>query len=322
MLAETRAAEINKGNFGVCEIHQTQRYWPLTGWSAGEYETSDGRLFYAPPDAELLPEGWQWMNDWSVDVKSCPRQCDKEGWSYAASLDKLVEAMERGLAKGEKSTLSIVRRRRFTRSRIAISYSTQESIYTHMEMLGSMSGALRLAITERQREFAAFKNHEKVRSLHCRSGYYRINNQIYAFMAILKDYCDRLIKLSVFLSEIGEIETDYAARMKNVANALRFQRSKKENKERRRQVSRPQQMLESFIALPFSASSSSSARKNKDKVVRQQIPPPIEEYFSMQVLTKTYSRLSAHFSITDFPPDASNFFFCIRTITPGGIRRV
>ena len=262
---------VSKSNFGVVAVHETQRYWPLTGWSGSQFETSDGKIFFSISETEILPVGWHWMSEWSVD-RSCPWQCDREGWSYAATYETLVEAMEGGLALGEMSALSGVRRRRFTRSRIATSYSVRKSINSRMELLSGMSDVLEDAIGERQRESLDLKIYEKARSAHCRSCYFQINNQIYAHMSILKDYCDRLIKLSVFLAEIGEIETEYAQRMHHIANALLFRRVTKEGKGLNQARTR-QEILESSVSEP-----ESSVRKGSGL-----LPRPIEEYVSVSL---------------------------------------
>ena len=45
-----------------------------------------------------------------------------------------------------------------------------------------------------------------------------------------KDYREKLIKLSVFLTDISEIESEYAERMRHVGNSLRYQRVGKAKK--------------------------------------------------------------------------------------------
>ena len=49
-------------SFAMTEVYQTQRYYPLAGWSKNgrkQYCTQSGVLFDSLPDEEILPDGWK-----------------------------------------------------------------------------------------------------------------------------------------------------------------------------------------------------------------------------------------------------------------------
>ena len=169
----------------------------------------------------------QWTNDWQIDKRKSYGSCDENGWYYAPSVGKLEEDMSKGTASGSASTLSIIRRRRYTRSRICVSYTIRETINSQMKLLNDTHTMLESTLYCRQQECSAFKDYERARISRCKTGYFRINSQISSYMLSIKDYREKLIKLSVFLTEISEIESEYAERIRHVGSSLRYQRGMK-----------------------------------------------------------------------------------------------
>ncbi|KAK0393852.1 hypothetical protein QR680_000432 [Steinernema hermaphroditum] len=98
----------------VVDTFENQRWYPGLGWSTHTLPTD--RWAYSNRDGtEPLPfesfdmpsEGWRWEVPWMVDTP--PKGSDKQGWEYAFNFGMVF--------KPTCSATSLVRRRRWTRSR-------------------------------------------------------------------------------------------------------------------------------------------------------------------------------------------------------------
>ena len=150
--------------------------------------------------------------------------CDEDGWSYAPSIEILEEDISKGTATGSASTLSMVRRRRHTRSRVCVSSVIRETIKRQMKLLHDQHAMLESTLKNRQSEFIELKDYEKARISRCKTGYFLINGQVSRCMLTIKDYREKLLKLSVFLTEVNEIESKYAEKLRHVGSSLRCER--------------------------------------------------------------------------------------------------
>jgi hypothetical protein len=219
----SRKLKYDKSAFSIEEIWQTQRYWPITGWSTtgkGQFETTNRKTFDDLPNKEILPQGWEWMNEWTVDKSNSFGECDEDGWTYAPTMESLLEAYSNGKTVGEMTALSLVRRRRFIRSRICISFSLRESIESRMKLLMDTSQLLESHLKDKKEEFIALKEYEKARSLICRSGYSRISNEAQRYILGLKTFLEKLTQLYEFLVEKTTIEYEYSKSIRGLCKML------------------------------------------------------------------------------------------------------
>ncbi len=153
------------------------------------------------------------MSEWQIDRSHHCGECDEDGWSYAPTLELLVDAMSQGKAFGQMNSISLVRRRRYTRSCICISHSIRNKISSRMDVLQEKHSQLEATLKSKRGEFISIKEYEIIRSSRCKNGYFMINNQISAYLSMIKEYRESLVNLGKFLKEVNEIESEYAHRM-------------------------------------------------------------------------------------------------------------
>ena len=63
-----------------------------------------------------LEPGWEWVSELQVDKSKRYGSPDDEGWMYGISFESLIDQIKSGKAE-EQTAASIVRRRRFVRSK-------------------------------------------------------------------------------------------------------------------------------------------------------------------------------------------------------------
>ena len=63
-----------------------------------------------------LESGWEWVSELQVDKSRRYGAPDEEGWMYGVSFESLIDQMNAGKAE-EQTASSLVRRRRFVRSK-------------------------------------------------------------------------------------------------------------------------------------------------------------------------------------------------------------
>lgn len=117
------SSETRSRNIMVEEVFQNQRYQPISGWGnkwhgfptndPGHWSTRDfsysSKDFFEPP----LSPGWKWASGWTIDK---PQFVDVDGWAYGPDYHSL-KWPPMSLKSGTKSTVDVVRRRRWIRTR-------------------------------------------------------------------------------------------------------------------------------------------------------------------------------------------------------------
>jgi hypothetical protein len=214
------------------EVWQTQRYWPIKGWtslsgfsSAPQYENLYGKVYEKLPNQELLADGWQWINEWSVDMSKSFGECDVDGWTYAATLDGLLEAFSNGNTCGEMTALSLVRRRRYVRHRICISQKVIGDMQSRIEILSAMSRNLKLALAAKEKELIIFQNYEKARLTVSKSGFHRINVETIQYIQDTRGVMRAGQRLLDYLLEKYQLDAEYASRLSRLSNSKLCARS-------------------------------------------------------------------------------------------------
>ena len=70
-----------------------------------------------------LEPGWEWVSELQVDKSKRYGSPDEEGWMYGISFESLIDQIKSGKAE-EQTAASIVRRRRFVRSKKCVAPGT------------------------------------------------------------------------------------------------------------------------------------------------------------------------------------------------------
>jgi len=108
------------------EVFEHQRYIPLKGWSDKHLMVTERRRWskrdgsasandidkFCYCGAVLLPEGWRWDGEWSVEIG---HHCDGKGWGFGTSFLDLSYPFSPG--RGSMGRASFVRMRRWVRRR-------------------------------------------------------------------------------------------------------------------------------------------------------------------------------------------------------------
>jgi hypothetical protein len=108
------------------EAFEHQRYIPVKGWSDKHLMATERRRWskrdgsasakdideFCYRAAVLLPEGWRWDGEWSVEVG---HHCDGQGWAFGTSFLDLSYPFPPG--RGSMGRASFVRMRRWVRRR-------------------------------------------------------------------------------------------------------------------------------------------------------------------------------------------------------------
>ena len=117
------------GSLVTEEAFEHQRYVPMRGWSDKHLMATERRRWsrrdgsasakeideFCYRAAVLLPEGWRWDGNWTVEVG---HHCDTQGWAYGTSFLDLGYPFAPG--RGSMGRASFVRMRRWVRRRSLI----------------------------------------------------------------------------------------------------------------------------------------------------------------------------------------------------------
>ena len=147
----------------------TPQFSDLSGTQKVEYATINGEAIPVAP----LPEGWEFITDWTVDTSGKFGSTDAEGWSYATSFETLFENSIKGKSDGEMRSLSLVRRRRWVRVRQCVSTPATAAFEKQVQVMNAFKNFLNEILSKKEADFAALQKYhqEKVERLKAVSKY-------------------------------------------------------------------------------------------------------------------------------------------------------
>lgn len=78
------------------DIYENQQYYSTMGWTRRctdhpSWSNADGTKQCSMDDIDVPPRGWEWQNDWTVDIDSLIT--DTDGWSYSNSFGQQALAI-------------------------------------------------------------------------------------------------------------------------------------------------------------------------------------------------------------------------------------
>ncbi len=128
----------------------TAQFSDITGMKTVEFETINGQQV---PIASL-PTGWEYTSDWEVDKSTKFGNIDSNGWSYATSFETLFDNSMKCKSDGEMARLSLVRRRRWIRTRQCVSVSANAAFEAQVQYMNAFRYQLDKIVSEKEKQFA------------------------------------------------------------------------------------------------------------------------------------------------------------------------
>lgn len=214
----------------VVDFWETQRYRPLQGgWSApyvGAYHYSNvsGKIAVnmnqVQDDKVPLPFGWKWSDKpWRPDTSShLYGEVDEEGWSYSNSLDTIIKQCCDRQLRGERSSLSMVRRRRWIRSSHCVDATALQIESYRNDWAQNICKKIR-EVTEfnsRVQEHLEDYHSKWIRSVETVVG--ATDQMLLEILSILDYLMTKLQAMESFLVEHGALEMMYAHKLKDFSN--------------------------------------------------------------------------------------------------------
>lgn len=217
---------------------EQQRYRPLQGVWLSPIQTpkfsdisgtrevrssNDGGEGMGLPMA-VCPAGWEWEGEWSVD-KSVPfafGSCDEDGWSYAHSFDALFNDSLKKVLTGEMGRLSLVRRRRWIRTRRTATAAAKRH-FQHLIFLNqSLRQRLDMVSSSKESDFAVLVQFENKRRVQFEEAISLADTVLYETIAMLEGVGEKLGSMKSFLEERGRIERTYAKQLEQLASKWKY----------------------------------------------------------------------------------------------------
>ena len=156
--------------------------------------------------------GWEWVSEVQVDRSKRFGNADEEGWMYGLSFDALIEKINAGKA-AEQNSSSVVRRRRFVRSKKCVAPSLIKSFQEKFTYFKQEIRRLKVCVKDKQKNHMAIELFEKRRVQAYQWSSTLAANKSIELVSIFKDFLEKLSFLKSFLDERLAIELEYATKM-------------------------------------------------------------------------------------------------------------
>lgn len=220
----TSAIEMNDKTIVEVDFWENQTYKTLQGsWSVPIYgiqkfSDSTGKINFKHEktvnDSVYLPIGWEWCDkSWSIDHSGRYGEVDTDGWSYAASVESLVESTRLHSLKADRSAGNLMRRRRWTRHRRCM---ILDVVAVHMERVNWAEG---VRSKMKEIEDTSRANYDKLSDYYTgqKDAVERVvigtDNSILEVIHEFNELNERLLALKAFLLERGAIEEAYSQKL-------------------------------------------------------------------------------------------------------------
>ena len=174
-------------------------------------------------DGEVIPlvslkHGWDFVDEWEVDMSGAFGEVDSEGWSYATSFENLFDQSKKRSSKGEMQRLSLVRRRRWVRVKQCSNNSTKVDFKEQKSWNDQLSFRLGEILDEKEEEYNLYVDHNSNRQDQADVTIRYSKEGMDEAVAVLSQIVRKLKFIKEFLMERGEIEAQHAARLESFAD--------------------------------------------------------------------------------------------------------
>jgi hypothetical protein len=127
----------------------------------------------------------------NIDISGRFGNNDKEGWFYGSSFESLFESIRRGKG-GEESSTSVVRRRRWVRSKKCVSQELIEDFKQKFSAVRAEAERLKVSTRKRQKNNVAIEFYEKRRLQAYQWSSTLAANKSIELVVVFKEFRDKL----------------------------------------------------------------------------------------------------------------------------------
>lgn len=216
--------EMNDKTTVEVDFWENQTYKSLQGsWSVPIYgiqrfSDATGKINFkhekVANDSVYLPMGWEWCDiAWVVDYSGKYGEVDADGWSYAPTIESLVESTRLHTLKADRSTGNINRRRRWIRNRRCIIMDVVQVHLERVEWAESVRAKMREVHDGSKSNFTKLNDYYTSQKDAVEKVIIGTDNTILEVIHEFSELNERLLALKAFLVERGAIEESYAQKL-------------------------------------------------------------------------------------------------------------
>ena len=132
------------------------------------------------------------MDTWVVDRSKTYGESDADGWAYASTLERLIDSFKMNNTVGKKSSTSMVRRRRWIRTRSCLSSTIRDSIELRIQELLTIRGKIETSVRDKRLDLMKIKEFEQKRKIKCIEMYNVKKAKLLAIVSEYKNYKSKL----------------------------------------------------------------------------------------------------------------------------------
>lgn len=212
------------------DFWENQRYKPLQGgwtrpFTGGVYPFSDiscsNKLeINVNPNQTtfFMPPGWEWSSElWKVDKRNIFGEVDADGWSYAISFEALFDQSLRRALRKERNSRSLVRRRRWVRTRYCKSSKMIEKFAARVDWVTILREKIDAIAKKNHENFFLLSEYHVVKCKTIEKMILSIDAKLDKINESLGALRNKLLLMNTFLEERGEIEQCYAEKLEKLS---------------------------------------------------------------------------------------------------------
>ena len=216
----------------VVDYWENQKYrafqggWIATGSSHASYSNLHGKgsvevQKLTSNEKYCLPYGWEWIQtEWKPDLTSqIFGHCDNDGWSYASTWEQLIKDTQEKQLKGDMTSSSNYRRRRWTRTRRCIDPEIIKGERLKRDYMTSCTSKLHKLADFRYKTLELIQDYDsKWRN---KTVDLILSTADSIFLEVLQSMeyiIEKLTAFTTFLKDNGAVEMAYALKLREFAN--------------------------------------------------------------------------------------------------------
>lgn len=223
---------------------------------------SDGNSLYNIKPKSSLPEGWRWTSDWMIDLNGLDglHNPDPNGWYYGNNFDQLVSSCMNRIP-APVTTFSVVRRRRWIRTRTCVSDTARQQHISSMKWITAICSNMAKISMEIDQDVDDAINYEEQRNLCHVDTLQDIDKDASETLGILDGLDERLQAMIKLLKARAQIEEDYALQLKGFSDDWTFPKGRQTNSDEAPEVSDSARIQNNF-GVTFDAKNGDSQESN------------------------------------------------------------
>ena len=166
-----------------------------------------------------LTNGWEWFDDWQIDMSSEYGIVDKNGWIYGNNFESLIDGnIQRNRLIGEKFTYSLARRRRYIRNMICTTSSAKNLHRRHQKWIETLFQNMIVITNHMEYDYQQLMIYEDQRIQSHHTTLLDIDINLNDTMSMLIGITEKLQSMKQLLIERGLIELSYSRQLQKFAS--------------------------------------------------------------------------------------------------------